>query len=778
MNRRFSLRPFPFLATLALPLSLPFFAVEAQAQEAQAQAANNSPVEGEFLVRWAGQKAPLVLAPTTSPARWQQQSLRTLVNAKVPGTDVARTFAGSGWSLIKVPAVADSAATRARLVASLGAANVSFNFRRHINKVPNDPEYGAQWHLPKIKAPEAWNLKTGDARVVVAVLDTGVDLTHPDLKPNLWVNTKEIAGNGKDDDKNGYIDDVNGLNAINPAAKPQDDETDGHGTHCAGLLGAVGNNGNKATGVAWNVKIMALKFLDAKGDGDDADAIECLEYAVKMKNSGVNLRVISNSWSGLDDNPALKAAFQLAEKAGILNICAAGNDGYDNDTKPAYPASYTLNSIVSVAASDQNDALPSFSNYGKKSVDLAAPGNLILSLGRNGKPSHEMSGTSMATPIVAGAAALLLAKEPGLAVADLKKRLLATVDPVASLKGKVLSGGRLNLFRTLSNATLNISGLVYRLSGTTKVPLAGAIIRLKGVNKTSTPSGGKYLLGDIAPGTYTVTAILKGYTFPTTTLVLPSASGVKGAPNGIADLAAQTVPKVLYTISGRAMNAQGKPEPKVNVFIGGIPEVVAVTSTDGKYVIKDRAAGTYQLNASSSGVIWTATPASVTVPAKTGTTGAPNGIVNFSASVPDSAAPAIVITAPKSGATLSPATVNATGTANDASGSKELYFQLTRITSTNFDFAFYDWTNKVWTTDANAPGIKATQAVSGTVVNWTRALPATVAGSYTLRVWGKDILGNESDGTADAETSFDINSSAGTSTKATRAIPTPSGNDS
>ncbi len=249
---------------------------------------------------------------------------------------------------------------------------------------PNDPKFSELWGLHNsgtptacIKAPEAWDIFTGTSSVVVAVIDSGVDYTHDDLHDNLWVNPGEIANNGIDDDGNGFIDDVYGINAIMSSGDPMDDN--GHGTHVSGTIGAVGNNGEGVVGVNWHVKIMALKCFDADGYGVVSDAIACINYVLDMKDKGVNIRVTNNSWGGSDASTPLKDAINALRDEGILYVAAAGNDGTDNDGAPQYPASFNLDNIIAVAATDHNDDLAPFSNYGTASVDLGAPGDGILS---------------------------------------------------------------------------------------------------------------------------------------------------------------------------------------------------------------------------------------------------------------------------------------------------------------------------------------------------------------------------------------------------------------
>jgi subtilisin family serine protease/PKD repeat protein len=326
--------------------------------------------------------------------------------------------------------------------------------------IPDDARFGEQWGLHNtgqtggiadadIDAPEAWDVTTGSRDVVVAVIDTGVDYTHPDLAANLWTNPGELAGNGVDDDGNGVIDDVHGFNAITGGGDPMDDNN--HGTHCAGILGAHGHNGAGVAGVSWEVSIMAIKFLSGAGSGTTADAIEGINYAVGMKNAGVNLRVLSNSWGGGAFSQALLDSIEAAGAADLLFVAAAGNSASNNDVTPSYPAGYPSANIVAVASTDRNDVIASSSSYGLTTVDLGAPGREILST-IAGNAYAVFSGTSMATPHVAGAAALVLSVNPTLVTAELKDLLLTTGDPNASLAGKTVSGRRLNLANAVAAA--------------------------------------------------------------------------------------------------------------------------------------------------------------------------------------------------------------------------------------------------------------------------------------------------------------------------------------
>lgn len=312
----------------------------------------------------------------------------------------------------------------------------------------NDPEYPRLHGLNNtgqgggvagadISAPAAWTVTTGSDDVVVAVIDTGVDISHPDLRNNLWTNADETR-NGRDDDGNGYIDDVNGWDFYNNNASVYNSEDgDEHGTHVAGTIAAEGNNGIGVTGVAWNVKIMPLKFLGPNG-GYTSDAVRAIDYALDK-----GAKVSNNSWGGAGASRTLKDAITRAEAAGHLFVAAAGNAGQDNDVNPSYPASYDNPNIVSVAATNNRDELASFSNYGAQTVDVGAPGVGIFStLPNNSYGSY--NGTSMAAPYVSGIAALLLSNNNDLRYPELKDRILRSTVGVSSLRGKTRTEGRVD----------------------------------------------------------------------------------------------------------------------------------------------------------------------------------------------------------------------------------------------------------------------------------------------------------------------------------------------
>jgi len=332
------------------------------------------------------------------------------------------------------------------------------NYRLMLEGIPNDPRFSSMYGLNNtgqtggtndadIDAPEAWNINTGTRRTIVAVIDTGVDYNHQDLAANMWRNTGEIAGDGIDNDGNGYADDIYGYDFANNDADPMDDN--GHGTHVSGTIGAVGNNGIGTTGVNWNTRIMALKFLAADGSGSTAGAISALNYAVRM---GANLS--NNSWGGGGSSSLLSQAISNARTAGHIFVAAAGNSGQNNDLTPNYPSNYDFDNVVAVAATDNKDALASFSCYGATTVDIAAPGVGILST-LPGNTYGTLSGTSMATPHVSGAISLIWDQNPTFTYQQVIAKLYSSVDKIAGLNGKVATGGRLNIGNALNGSTTN-----------------------------------------------------------------------------------------------------------------------------------------------------------------------------------------------------------------------------------------------------------------------------------------------------------------------------------
>lgn len=292
-----------------------------------------------------------------------------------------------------------------------------------------------------IDAIKAWEISKGSSEVKIAIIDTGIDYNHPDLQENIFVNEAEIPDNGIDDDENGFVDDYYGYNFLENNNDPMDQ--DGHGTHCAGTIGAVHNEIGVA-GVMSEVKLLPIRFLGAAG-GSTEGAIQAIDYAVSR---GVN--IMSNSWGGGSYSEALKEAIERANEAGILFVAAAGNSGTDNDTSHHYPSDYQVDNIVSVAAHSIIDSVTTFSCYGNETVHLAAPGRNILSSVPGGE-YKVYSGTSMATPHVSGALGLLFATHPEMSASEAKERLLATTEGGVAYRGSVISKGRLNVYNLIEN---------------------------------------------------------------------------------------------------------------------------------------------------------------------------------------------------------------------------------------------------------------------------------------------------------------------------------------
>ena len=330
-------------------------------------------------------------------------------------------------------------------------------YREYPDNLPNDPLFEDQWALNNdgkdggksradIDALKAWVKTQGSTDIVVAVLDTGVDYTHRDLAANMWVRPDNVPQ--YTDEELGTFNDLQGYDANINAPDPMDEN--GHGTHCSGIIGAEGNNNEGIAGVNWNVQIMPLKFLGRGGFGTTKDAIEAINYAIDRKQKGVNLRVINASWGSTTYSKALEDAIRAAGEQGILFVAAAGNATTDNDKKPHFPSNYDLPNVISVASLDRTDSLSSFSNFGAKTVHIAAPGRDIPSTWLKDQ-YRAASGTSMAAPHVSGVAALILSSEPDLSMEKLRERVLRSVDKIDSLNGKVANSGRLNAAKALGN---------------------------------------------------------------------------------------------------------------------------------------------------------------------------------------------------------------------------------------------------------------------------------------------------------------------------------------
>ena len=418
-----------------------------------------------------------------------------------------------------------------RIATLKGVEYVEPDFVVRADAVPNDPSFGLLWGMqntgqtvnadPGIagadaRATGAWDILVGNPGFVVAIIDSGTLLSHPDLAANIWTNPGEIAGNGIDDDANGYIDDVSGYDFFSIDNNPSDG---GHGTHTAGTVGAVGNNGIGVAGVAWNCKIMPLRFLGPTG-GFTSDAILAIQYAVQKQ-----VKVSNNSWGGSVASQPLYDAIAAARSFDHLFVASAGNNAANSDSLPSYPAAYNLDNIISVAATDNNDARAFFSNYGPASVDLGAPGVNVLST--YGTSYAYLNGTSMAAPHVAGVAALVFMQNPTMTYAQVKARILGSVRPIASLTGLCVSGGVLNAAAALNappppppnNApTVTITSPTSGASFLTgaAITFTGSALDLEDGSRTATMTwtsslqgqigvGGNFTLASLVAGTHVIT---------------------------------------------------------------------------------------------------------------------------------------------------------------------------------------------------------------------------------------------------------------------------------
>jgi len=377
------------------------------------------------------------------------------------GFIIDKFFKNTGIYLIKIPEgfPLDEALEMFKDFDFIKFVEKDFLLKTCNRKEPNDPYFKNQWGLDNrrdtdIDMPEEWSKKKDSEKIIVAVIDTGIDYNHEDLRENIWKNEKECNGKvGVDDDGNGYKDDCHGWNALDENGNVEDDN--GHGTHVAGILGAVGNNGRGIAGENWHTNIMALKFMDSNGRGSVSDAIECIEYIIDNIKNGVDVKVVNASWGSYQSSKALYDAIKKLKENDVLFVAAAGNDKNNNDSKPFYPASYDLNNIISVAATDKDDNLASFSNYGKNSVDVAAPGVDILSTVPGNKYEYK-SGTSMATPFVSGLAAFIWSYKTSLSYYDVKATIEDNVDKINSLQGIIKTEGRINAEKSIDNATSHI----------------------------------------------------------------------------------------------------------------------------------------------------------------------------------------------------------------------------------------------------------------------------------------------------------------------------------
>lgn len=409
--------------------------------------AKQEAVPGEFLVEFQAQLSETAIQ--TAFAQLESQFGLTLSH-RLPDSDIYLFKQKSDELVLTLEEI-----KTAPFVLS-AVAEIEPNLLFYINRVPNDPQYSSQWSLknvgPKkftnnkgidINIEPVWDLTVGSQSLIVAVVDSGINYLHPDLKNNIWINSVEKNGRaGVDDDKNGYVDDIFGYDFSNKKPNAMDDL--GHGSHCAGIIGASGNNKFGMAGINWHIRLMPVKFLNKNGSGTLENALNAINYASRN-----GARIINASWGSPGSSSLFAKAIAKLNEKGILFVAAAGNDKSDNDKRPIIPASISSPNLITVAAIDNQADLASFSNYGVKSVHIAAPGVNILSTVLGDKYEH-MSGTSMAAPFITGISAMLMAYNPKLNPGEIKKNLLRTAVPFDHLRDKVSSHGMVDAFGALT----------------------------------------------------------------------------------------------------------------------------------------------------------------------------------------------------------------------------------------------------------------------------------------------------------------------------------------
>jgi subtilisin family serine protease len=464
----------------------------------------------------------------------------------------------------------------AMLAANPAVEYVEPDWVHRVDAVPNDSQFGNLWGMRNIgqtvnsdpgvsgadsRAHLAWDTYTGDANFVIAVIDDGTNNTHPDLAANMWSNPGEVAGNGLDDDGNGLVDDTWGWDFYQGDSSPYNTK---HGTHTAGTVGAVGNNGTGVAGVMWRCKLMALRFLGPNG-GYTSDAISCVQYLTQKQ-----VKVSNNSWGGGGFSQGLYDAIAASRNVGHLFVAAAGNSGINSDSSPAYPGAYNLDNIINVAATDNNDGRASFSNYGASTVDIGAPGvNILSTYGTSGY--SYLNGTSMACPHVAGAAALVYSANPSYSYTQVKNRLMSTARAVSSLSGRCVTGGVLNVQAALGSSAPNTAPTVAISSpGSNASFTQGSSITFTGSSSDSQDgsltgsmtwssslqgalgTGGTFSRSDLVLGTHTITASSTDSgnltAVATVTITVLDANAVPpAAPSGVTLTAASGVVTVRWT---------------------------------------------------------------------------------------------------------------------------------------------------------------------------------------------------------------------------------------
>jgi subtilisin family serine protease len=465
----------------------------------------------------------------------------------------------------------------------------------HTTSTPNDPSYGLEWGMKNtgqtvngdpgsagadIRAPQAWDVFTGDPNFVIADIDTGLQLDHPDFVGNVWTNPGEIAGNGIDDDGDGFIDDVNGWNFYDGNSNPAD--MNGHGTHTAGTMGAVGNNAKGVTGVNWHCKIMPIRAFSPGGNGTVSICVSCIQFAVLK-----GVKVSNNSWGSPTFNvQSLHDAIANSASIGHIFVCAAGNNnGANDDTTGFYPATWSLSNMIVVAATTNEDLRASFSNLGPNTVHLGAPGNNVYSTWFGSSYAYD-SGTSMASPHVAGAVALVWGHNPSFTYQQVKYRILSTTRPIASLANITVTGGILNLAEAIAPGSTQAgtpycSGNVGDPSVSTPCPCANAGAPGNGCKNSSVAAGARMLSTGV-PALDNVVFTTVGELSTSTSIVVQGDSNVSnGVVFGDGILCVSGSLKRLYTetaVNG-SMTAPTGAEPSVKTQSALLGDVILPGST-------------------------------------------------------------------------------------------------------------------------------------------------------------------------------------------------------
>jgi subtilisin family serine protease len=404
----------------------------------------------------------------------------------------------------------------AALAGSLDVEDIEVDGRVWALRDTNDPLLSQQPSLQDgagISVSSAWDVTTGVRSALVAIIDSGADLNHSDLRESIWRNGKEKARNGRDDDGNGYVDDVYGYDFINKDGTPQDDN--GHGTHVAGIVAAVGNNSNGIAGVAWSSKVVVVKALNNEGEGRVSTVIKAIDYVTDLKARGVPIAVMNLSLGGKVDSPALYRAVERARNHDIVLVAAAGNSGSDNDSLPLYPANFPLDSVVSVAATGLDGALSSFSNFGANSVHLGAPGSAVLSTAWRGLGFEYrlLSGTSMASPHVAGVLALVAAANPALSFLQARNVMLGATRSMTKLQGVTRTGGIVDAGAAVraALATQALPRIFGYVRGAKGQPLAASVTLRSRDGQTFDQTvvvakDGSFFFSEVPLGNYTLSA--------------------------------------------------------------------------------------------------------------------------------------------------------------------------------------------------------------------------------------------------------------------------------